>query len=99
MKKGFAWLCAALLAVCALCPTASAAFGDNDVSDDWDVQYIIGDINGDKSVDGLDLIALRMRIAGLQDSGKFVEKAADLDKNGSIDSADLVELRRMLAGL
>lgn len=100
MRRFVTLLSAFLLCVCALCPTAFAAgLGDNDVFDDWDREVIPGDINGDKVVDGLDLIALRTRIAGLQNDGTFITKAADLDGNGEIDGLDLMELRRMIAGL
>ena len=99
-KRVSAWL-AALLTAAVLCPIAAVADSDvdNDVFDDWDREYTLGDINGDEVVDGLDLLALRMYLAGLQADGTFIEGAADLDQNGEIDGIDLMELRRVIAGL
>lgn len=99
MKRTVALLLSILLSALSAV-TVSAVYGDNDVPDDWDSEYALGDINGDKSVDSLDLMALRRHLAGLSSDGTtFVSKAADMDGSGTIDSLDLMSLRRKLAGL
>ena len=61
--------------------------------------YTVGDLDGNGSVDSVDLLTMRQYLAGLLNEKDFVFEAADTDGNGSVDSSDLLELRRMLTGL
>ena len=55
-----------------------------------------GDVNGDGTVDGLDLIRLRKYLAGVADT-EIVEANANVNGDDTIDLLDLVRLRKYLA--
>ena len=55
-----------------------------------------GDVNGDGTVDGLDLIRLRKYLAGVADT-EIVEANAKVNGDDTIDLLDLVRLRKYLA--
>lgn len=101
MKKFICVLFAALLSAMVLVPSVSADGNqkDNDIYDDWDRDVTLGDINGDGTVDGLDLVAMRRRVAGLETEGTFILRAADLNGDKTVDGLDLAGLRRIIAGL
>ena len=54
----------------------------------FDSQYMLGDINGDESIDILDVVILVSIILGSVDSNP----AADLDSNGVINILDVIQL-------
>lgn len=58
-----------------------------------------GDLNGDGTVDSLDLLLMRRYLTGLSTKEDIQMAAADLDASGGVDSLDLLALRKNLAGL
>lgn len=59
---------------------------------------LLGDVNGDGVVDGMDAVAILRYVAGLEQS-VFIQAAADVNGDGSIDGMDAVAILRMVAGL
>ena len=60
---------------------------------------IIGDFNGDDTIDSMDLIAARKTlIAQFSDEKKPAPKKMDLNKNGSFEIADVVVLQSYIMG-
>ncbi len=57
---------------------------------------IPGDVNGDNTVDTVDLAKLKLHLAGLDDD---ISAGTDADGNGRIDTGDLATLKLMLAGI
>ena len=57
--------------------------------------YILGDVNGDGEVDGLDLLVLRKYLAGTDIAVN--EAASDLNGDGEVTGMDLLMLRKLLA--
>ena len=53
--------------------------------------YMLGDVNGDGHINGLDVIETVNCIMD-QPSDSFIRYAADIDKNGTINGMDLVEI-------
>ncbi len=66
---------------------------------DADFTRKAGDINGDDSVDIIDLIKTKKHIVGADILTGVDFNAADLDKNGTVNSADLILLRKILLGI
>jgi hypothetical protein len=64
------------------------------------VQYALGDVNKDGTVDGKDVAAMRRYIAGWTDynADTLCLSAADVNADGTIDGKDVALLRRYLAG-
>ena len=65
---------------------------------------MLGDITGDGTVDGRDLIRLRKYLANLDETTgecavEIVSAAADCTGDGAIDGRDLIRLRKYLANL
>ena len=58
--------------------------------------FIYGDVNGDKEVNGMDLIVLRQYLVGDVES---VSDGADVNGDGSIDGIDVNELRKYMVGM
>ena len=56
-----------------------------------------GDVNGDGSLDGRDLLRLARYLAG--DNVEIDEAAADVNGDGKVDGRDLLRLAKLLAGL
>lgn len=57
-----------------------------------------GDVNGDGTVDMLDLMLLRRYLAGGYNDAEFIAEMADLDGDGQVDMEDLILMRKYLAG-
>lgn len=62
-------------------------------------RIIIGDVNGDRSVDTLDPIRLVRSLVNLVVLTAKQQKAADVDYDGDVTAADAVRLQRYLVGL
>ena len=60
------------------------------------IDYEYGDVNGDGTVNGKDLVGLRRYLAGY--SGITVGGGADANGDGTVNSKDVVLIRRYLAG-
>ena len=58
-----------------------------------------GDVNGDDSVDIIDLVKVKKHTAGVIKLTGTDFKAADLDENNQVDSSDLIRLRKILLGV
>ncbi len=63
---------------------------------DPDPEILYGDVNSDKSVDALDLAALKKYLLG--GSASIDVKAADTYKDGNIDAIDMATLKKFLLG-
>ncbi|EGD45884.1 glycoside hydrolase family 9 [Ruminiclostridium papyrosolvens DSM 2782] len=63
---------------------------------DPDPEILYGDVNSDKSVDALDLAAIKLYLLG--GSSSIDVKAADTYKDGTIDAIDLATLKKFLLG-
>ena len=60
--------------------------------------YLPGDVNGDGLVDGRDAIRLKKYLKKM-DTGFFLEKNADVNRDNKIDDSDLTMLLEYLAGI
>ncbi|MEN2773457.1 dockerin type I domain-containing protein [Acetivibrio clariflavus] len=93
-KKLSLFLLAALIAVQFIPGSRANVFADTGSN------FVYGDVNGDGSVDSLDLIILQKYVLGNID--KFPSengvKAADLDVNGVVDSIDYELFKQYLTG-
>ena len=58
--------------------------------------YVLGDVNEDGKVSGLDAVAVLRYVAGLSNN-KFNEKAANVNGDGKISGMDAVRLLRFIA--
>ena len=58
-----------------------------------------GDVNGDDSVDIIDLVKVKKHIAGAFILTGIDFNTANLDKNGDVNSSDLILLRKILLGI
>ena len=61
--------------------------------------YMIGDLNGDKQVDIIDLAKMKRYIIGLEDLEETYKKAADINRDGEIDIIDLVKIKQIISGI
>ena len=66
---------------------------------DADFTRKFGDVNGDDSVDIIDLIKVKKHIAGAFTLTGSDFNSADLNKNGDVNSIDLILLRKILLGV
>ena len=66
---------------------------------DADFTRKFGDVNGDDSVDIIDLIKVKKHIAGAFTLTGIDFNSADLDENGDVNSIDLILLRKILLGV
>lgn len=72
--------------------------GNSDTNDEEEDNILLGDLNGDKVVDIIDLSILQQRIIGkLQLEEKF-ELAADLNQDGTVDIIDLSLMIQIIIG-
>ena len=64
---------------------------------------LLGDVTGDGTIDGRDLIRLRKYLANLDEatgeSTVAVSSGADVTGDGAVDGRDLIRLRKYLANL
>ena len=58
-----------------------------------------GDVNGDDSVDIIDLVKVKKHTAGVIKLTGTDFKAADLNEDNQVDSSDLILLRKILLGV
>lgn len=58
-----------------------------------------GDVNGDDSVDIIDLVKVKKHIAGAFILTGIDFNTANIDKNGDVNSSDLILLRKILLGI
>lgn len=61
------------------------------------IDYVPGDLDGDKAVNPSDVILLRRLIAGGYDL-EVNENAGDVDANGALDILDVIFIRRFITG-
>lgn len=61
-----------------------------------DGKYVLGDVNEDGVVSGLDAVAILRQVAGLSND-KFNEQAADTNSDGGITGLDAVRILRFIA--
>ncbi|MCD7769222.1 MAG: dockerin type I domain-containing protein, partial [Oscillospiraceae bacterium] len=64
---------------------------------DEDVDYTLGDVNGDGKINTRDIILVSQYLAGLAELS--VEKAADVNVDGRINTRDLILISQYVAGL
>ena len=67
-------------------------------SDD-DTLYILGDVNGNDSVDTTDLALIKLFLAGINELDETGTIAGDLNEDGEVNTSDLAQLKLMLAGI
>ncbi|MBR5527397.1 MAG: dockerin type I repeat-containing protein [Clostridia bacterium] len=79
--------------------SAFASGMDNDVIDDWDIEYIPGDLDGNSLVNADDLVLMRKYVAGLVSENDFVFVAADINNDENVNADDIVYIRKVIAGL
>lgn len=108
MKKVMTIFVAALLVVFMLCTSALAISAE--VADSAEISFSEvatldpGDINGDKTINIIDLVRLKKYLVNqpLGDENPIIINTidkCDLDEDGSIETSDLVLLRRYLLGI
>lgn len=90
---------AALLCLNVISLAVSAASVDNDVIDDWDVEFTLGDLDKNGEVTTEDLLLLRKYLAGLISETEILFVAADTNNDESVTTEDLIQLRKIIAGL
>ena len=54
-----------------------------------------GDLNGDKKIDIMDVIAINKFLLGAKDFDAATRAAADADGNGEIDSNDSLQILKL----
>ena len=59
----------------------------------------IGDLNMDKSIDALDLAAMKMHLLGSKPLSGDALKAADMNSDGSVDAIDFAKLKMYMLSL
>ncbi len=90
---------AALLCCLSVFNFSAFASVDNDVIDDWDVEFTAGDLNSDTEITTDDLLLLRKYLAGLISETDILFVAADINNDEAVTTEDLLELRKIIAGL
>jgi Leucine-rich repeat (LRR) protein len=60
--------------------------------------YKLGDVNGDRTPNGLDLLKLKKHILGQITLTGLEFKAADINRDGKVDGLDLLKLKKFLLG-
>lgn len=90
-KKKLSAFLAGIFAITAISASASAAPGDI-------IKVLKGDLNGDKAISIVDVVALRSGIVG---TGRFTENdkiIADINSDNSADILDVVIMRSIVVG-
>ena len=57
--------------------------------------YVLGDVNGDGNIDGVDLVAMVNIMHGTE-SSMHIRRAADMNGDGAVDSSDIILLVRYI---
>lgn len=60
---------------------------------------IYGDVNGDASIDAIDLLLVRKNLLGLASVSECGKIASDVNRDGAVDAIDLLLVRKSLLGL
>ena len=64
-----------------------------------DTLYVLGDVNGNDSVDTTDLALIKLFLAGINELDETGTIAGDLNEDGEVNTSDLAQLKLMLAGI
>ena len=97
MKKLLAVLLCAAMLIGTLSVMASAVYFELEQGFLYDETFILGDVNGDKSVDGKDALSLKAAVSGL--AGYTVDiNAADFDTDSTCSAKDSYSLKLVLSG-
>jgi len=99
MKKILAVLLTAMMLIPSLVGVVDAAVGEIYLEQNFinDETYVMGDANGDESVDGKDALALKATVAGLT-SFNVDSQASDFDADGALGAKDSYSLKTILSG-
>ena len=62
-------------------------------------EFIFGDVNGDNKVDTIDLAAMKLYLAALNELSEAGMFAGDMNNDAKVDTTDLAVLKLKLAGL
>ena len=65
----------------------------------YDIAYLLGDLNGDGSVNTSDLATMKLFLAGINDLSDIGLLAGDLNVDGDVNTTDLAQLKLKLAGI
>ena len=60
---------------------------------------VIGDLNGDGKLNGIDILKMRLYILGKYKLVDEYEKAADINNNGKVNGVDLLKMRQLNIGI
>ncbi len=60
---------------------------------------VLGDVNGDGSINSTDFMQVRRQYLGLYDMNDIMKKAADVNGDGKINSTDFMQIRKHYLGL
>ena len=63
------------------------------------IEYQAGDINGNDTIDIVDVLALNQYLLSLRQLDEAGLKSADVDNNGKVDDADAIKILKSLVGL
>jgi len=64
-----------------------------------DTLYVLGDVNGNDSVDTTDLALIKLFLAGINELDETGTLAGDLNEDGDVNTTDLAQLKLKLAGI
>ena len=68
------------------------------IADEPEIDYVLGDVNGDSEVDANDLTALSRHVAKIEEiTDEALLKAADVNSDSGVDANDLTVLSRYVA--
>ena len=86
--------------ICSVCNDKKPTGTYGDVADcsECHDQTMYGDANGDGTINGMDITAIRRSIAGGYTMDSFDESAADVNHDGVVNGMDITLIRRYLAG-
>ena len=64
----------------------------------YDETFVLGDVNGDESVDGKDALSLKTAVSGAS-SVDIIDQAADFDADGDVSAKDSYSLKLVNSGV